>query len=92
MADPKRLLVAYDGKVVFDGPTESVYFEVQSPHQEIISNPALAAALGGSDPEVYVNLPGERVIGWMVETTATLAIKVHIDLGTKIKMVEERTI
>jgi hypothetical protein len=47
-------------------------FNLWNDTQEIVSNPAFAAALAGASPEVIANLPGESVA--------------YLDLGSEIEL------
>jgi hypothetical protein len=73
-----HIKVEVDGKVWIDAEAR-VNAAIQTPHTPIISNQREAAVLAGAGADVFVNLPGERVIGWLVDRSTTITI--YLDQG-----------
>jgi hypothetical protein len=56
-----RLQIISDGQTLFDADVLALTLNVQRDLDELVSDPALAAALAGAPPDVISDLPGRMV-------------------------------
>ena len=89
MAKPKQLKIEYDGQVVFDQKVESLSLENYNNQSEIRSNPLMAAAQAGADPEVLLNLPGEQIVGYQGDIDSTLTITLRVRGGPYVRFLDK---
>lgn len=67
-------------RVIFDHDIEEAGLQFNSNYQEIVSNPALAAAFSGAPAKEWRDLPGEQVATLHSGTDVVLTYKVRFRL------------